>query len=683
MFKWLKRHKSENPTNVATIASDKQLLMQRGNIAVSQDDFPTALDCYRLALALDPLDAKVRVNLGFVLIQLLHYDEALDQLTKALATDPNDADCHYLIGGLKEKILDLDNAARHFKTAFLLKPDFELACRDASRVLGMTGHIHEARDLIFAGLRLNPGFADLHFYLGNLHLADEQWDMALESYQEAIALGADYSALHGFLGGLLLRKNQIVSACSHLERAIELEPSITEAHHDLGVVYHRLGKIDKAIQQQRIALSQDPNLLHAHSCLLYALSISDAYSPDQYLIEARSFGEVASRRLRAAVKLIKSRQKIDGRQLRIGMMSGDLRWHVVARFLECVLDQLLAAPVITYAFSNNEKNDAVTHRLQRKVSHWQDVSALNDDEAEKLIKQCQLDILLDLSGHTAGNRLALFARRVAPVQVSWLGYWASTGVKTMDYFIADRVSAPLAFHKHFTEKVWCLPETRLCLSPPSDAGAFPVSSLPALTAGHLTFGCFQTLAKISDTVLQIWSQVMAAVPESRLRFQCRHLDAPSAQEDLLLRLERVGISVQRVSLYGGTSSDAYLMAHNQVDMILDTFPYPGGTTTADALWMGVPTLTMLGTSLLARQGASMLSSAGLTDWVASDVDEYIARAISHAGDLKALASLRSQLRGLVLASPLFDSARFTRHLLTALYAMSQQQRPPTLPVAKG
>jgi predicted O-linked N-acetylglucosamine transferase (SPINDLY family) len=656
--------------------AERQLLMQRGNEAVAQGDFPDAQNCYRQALALDPHDAKARVNLGFVLVQMLRHDEALAELLAALTADANNADCHYLIACLKEKSQEFDSAAQHYKRAFALKPDFELACRDACRVLGMLGHIREARDLIVAGLRLNPGFADFHFYLGNLHLADEEWDLALESYQDALALGADYAALHGFTGGMLLRRNEPVAARSHLERAIELEPGITDVQHDLGVVYHRLGKIDKAIQHQKIAIAQDPNFLPARSCLLYALSISADCTPDQYLLEARRYGEVARRLAEETGKSIKAQQAVVARSLRIGLVSGDLRWHVVARFLEGVLDQLASEPVEIHAFSNNASNDAVTLRLQSKVFAWHDIAALDDETAAALIRQSQLNILLDLSGHTAGNRLAVLARRVAPVQVSWLGYWASTGVHAMDYVIADPISAPPAFHKHFTEKVWCLPETRLCLTAPDNAAVFPVSSLPVAMAGYLTFGCFQTLGKITDNVLAVWSRVLAGVPGSRLRFQCRHLETPAARDDLLLRLERVGIPSVRASMFGGSTSNAYLQAHNEVDMILDTFPYPGGTTTADALWMGVPTLTLTGSTLLARQGVSMLSCAGLSDWIAQDTDDYVFRAIRHATDTQALAALRSQLRAQVLLSPLFDSARFAKHFLVALNAMSRKQPPP-------
>ena len=282
------------------------------------------------------------------------------------------------------------------------------------------------------------------------------------------------------------------------------------------------------------------------------------------------------------------------------------------------------------------------------------------------MKRDGIDVLVDLSGHTPGNRLPLFARRAAPVQVTWLGYWASTGVATMDYLLADRTSLPESEQRGYSEKVRYLPDTRLCLIPPADPGVPPVSELPALAAGHITFGSFQRLAKLDDAVLRLWARVLRALPDARLRLQSAQLGDNEARELLLHRLAAAGIESPRVSLVGPMARNDYLAVHAEIDIILDTFPHSGATTTCEALWMGVPTLTLAGHTLLARQGASLLTSAGLRAWIASNEDDFVARAIAHAGDVKGLARQRSTLREDLVGTPLFDSVGFASALQTAL-----------------
>lgn len=644
-----------------------------GNALLAEGDVRGAEKCYRVAVSTDSLNPLAHINLAFVLIQQERSDEALAELNLALNLDANSADCHYLLGGLLEGRFDFANAALHYSRAFELKPDFELACRDTCRALFQLGRVAEAGKLIAAGLTLNPNFADFHFYQGNLYLAENLLDSALVSYRSAINLGADYPALHGFVGGILLQKNEIHTALTHLQRAVQLDPGNTEAHHDLGVVFHRLGLIEQAIQQQRIAVAQDPDLLQAHSCLLFALSFVVGGKPHEYLAAAQHYGERARRAVGSTFPSHPFRNLQPGQPFCIGWVSGDLRAHAVALFLEGVIECLVDEPLELIAFSNNPYDDEVTERLRARFSQWYDIASLSDLQAAMLIQNCQVDVLVDLSGHTAHNRLPVFAYRPARVQVSWLGYFASTGLAEMDYLLADRLSVPEERQSYFTERIWYLPQTRLCMKSVYAAEDYPVGRLPATVVGHVTFGCFQAIAKISNEVLRAWGKVIAGVPGSRLRMQIRHLEQAGVREDLLQRLSQAGIAPNRVSLHSGTQTAAYLNAHNEVDLILDTFPYPGGTTTSEALWMGVPTVTLQGDSLLARQGASMLHNAGLPDWIATDEPDYVRRAINFASNLQALGHLRAQLRQQVLASPLFDTKRFAADLLAALRGMHRDR----------
>ncbi|MFI4941340.1 MAG: tetratricopeptide repeat protein, partial [Burkholderiales bacterium] len=294
---------------------------------------------------------------------------------------------------------------------------------------------------------------------------------------------------------------------------------------------------------------------------------------------------------------------------------------------------------------------------------------LSDALLAQKIRDDGIDILIDLSGHTAHNRLPMFAWKPAPVQVSWLGYFATTGVAAIDYLIADPCSLPEAEEANFTETIWRLPETRLCFTPP-DVNV-EVSPLPALANGngHITFGCFNNLGKMNDAVMALWAKLLHAVPQSRLFLKARQLNDAAVRQSVLQGFAVHGIAADRLVLESSSPRAAYLSAYHRVDIALDPFPFPGGATTAEALWMGVPVLTMAGEHFLARQGMSLLSNAGLPEWVAADAADYVARAVSYAGDLQRLAALRKGLRQQVLASPLFDAPRFARHFATALRGM--------------
>ncbi len=294
MFAWLRKR----PTMDAADAADSppepaSQLRQRGNGLLERGDWAGAEGCYRQAIALLPTDAALYVNLGFALLQQQRDDDAETMLTRALALAPLNADCHYMLGGLAERRADFDAAARHYMCAFDLKPDFELACRDACRVLSWLDRSAEARGLIEAGLRINPQFADFHFYLGNIHLMASSPEPALACYRKALALGADYSTLHGHMGFILRQQEDIANALVHLERAIALDFNNARAHYDLGILFHGQGRIDEAIAQQKIAVGMEPSLLTAHHCLLFAMSFARDCSAAEYLHRARLFGEQA------------------------------------------------------------------------------------------------------------------------------------------------------------------------------------------------------------------------------------------------------------------------------------------------------------------------------------------------------------------------------------------------------
>ena len=637
-----------------------------GNALVQQGNWLEAEQRYRLAAALRPDDAKLQLNLGFVLSQLGIDDGAQTCLRRALTLDPTLHDAHYLLGGLLDKGEDPAGAIASYQRALELQPDFDHCRRDLCRALFQAGRVAQARRLLEAGIAANARFADFHFYLGNLQFVAQERQAAEHSYRQALALGARYADVYSALGCVLHQHGRIEEAVQSLRQAFALDPGIAEAQYASGLAFLLQGQTEQARANFEMAIALQPDMAKAHANLLCALSFSPAHAPAQYLASARRYAALLSSR---ATPYRHARPAPARDRLRVGFVSGDFRAHPVAFFLEGVLRQLDHSRFELHAFSNNPEDDQVTERILPLFAHWHRVRELDDAALAQRIHALGIDILVDLAGHTFHNRLAAFAWRAAPLQVSWLGYFASTGMPEIDYLLADPVSVPHGLAAFYSEQIWYLPDTRLCLTPPATVALLPVQPPPALRNGYITFGSFQALHKLGDDVLRQWARVMHRVPGCRLRLQLPQLDQSGVRTELLARLGAAGIEPQQVDLHAKVPWEEYLSAHGEVDLILDSFPFPGGTTTAEALWMGVPTVTLLGDTMLARQGASLLGCAGLAAWVAASQQEYVELAVRHALDVPALARLRAALREQVLASPLFDGRRFAHNLEAAFEGM--------------
>ena len=354
-------------------------------------------------------------------------------------------------------------------------------------------------------------------------------------------------------------------------------------------------------------------------------------------------------------------------------MSGDLHTHAVCCFLDGVLAALVAKAagrLQFIAYPTHAQADLTSERIKAYCHGWHSAMGLSDQGFAQRIHDDEIDILIDLSGHTAHNRLPVFAYKPAPLQVSWLGYFATTGVAAIDYLLADSWTLPPSEEAHFSEKIWRLPETRLCFTAPDVA--LDVAPLPALSKAYVTFGCFNNLTKMNDAVVALWARVLRAVPGSRLFLKATQLAEVAVRYDVLQRFSVHAIGAQRLILEGPDSRAAYLSAYHRVDIALDPFPFPDGTVSLECLWMGVHVLSLAGQCFLSRQGLGLLMNAGLADWIAVDENDYVERACRHACDVQALARLRGALREQVLASPLFDAPRFAAHFEAALRGMWTQ-----------
>lgn len=598
---------------------------------------------------------------------------------RILAEDPAQHDALQLLGVLLHQRGVLAEAIELMTRSLALKPvastfvNLALAQRDA-------GNLQAAESALENALALQPGMLIALLHIGIIRKALGKHAEAIAALSAVHAAAPDNTDVLENLGNAHHLHGDYRKAIAFYRAAAQRKPGDVTLLGNIGMACQQEGLLDEARAAFREALALQPDALNQHSNLLMTLSMDARCSPSEYLAEAMRYGAHASRcakpftTWRADVNA--SRNTSDPKApLRIGLVSGDLYRHPVGYFLRAVLAASDASRVQWFAYPTQRREDDLSAELKSHCTNWQPIAGLDDERAAQRIHEDGLHILVDLAGHTAHNRLPLFAWRPAPVQVSWLGYFASTGLPAMDYLIADSSSFADGDAAHFSEQVICLPDTRFCFSAPDEATAQqqPVSS-PVLQKGYITFGSFQAINKITDDVLRCWAQVMAAVPDSRLRIQNRGVVSQEECDVQRQRMAAAGIDPSRVRFVAPTTRAAYLAAHAEIDMILDTFPFPGGTTTCEALWMGVPTVTLAGNTLLSRQGAALLQAAGLPDWSAQSEQEFVRLAIAHASDTTALSALRRQLREQAANSSLMDAPRFASNLADAFETMWMAHR---------
>ncbi len=643
----------------------------RGNLLLDEGKAQAALDAYATALAHKPDSAAAHFNMGNAYVRLGRYHESVAAYRKAVALKPDFADALVALGVALESVGKPGEAAAQYRQALDLRPDYAEAHYNLGGALASLGKLNEAVESYRHAVDLRPEYVEAHFKMGDSLAGLGKFSDAAASYRQTLKIQPGHiDALHN-LGATLTLSGQLDEAIACFKRVLDHEPDNAEVHMNLGYALVDHGQFDVGVASTRRALELKPDCLAAYNNLLFIHNYLGDQPASLMLAEARRFGELVASKARRYAAWPNSPEP--GRCLRIGFMSGDLCNHPVGYFLVGVLEALAsqaAGRLELFAYPNRPAKDETGRRIKACCRGWHSAVGLSDEALAQRIHSDGIDILIDLAGHTGHNRLPVFAWRPAPVQVSWLGYFATTGVAEMDYFIADPWTLPESEEANFTEKIWRLPETRLCFTPPD--AALDVGPLPAMERGYLTFGCFNNLTKMNDSVVALWSRVLDAVPDSRLFLKAAQLNETIGRQRVVERFAACGIDPGRLTFEGYVPRANYLAAYQRVDIGLDPFPYTGGTTTVEALWMGVPVLTLSGERFLSRQGVGLLMNAGLPEWVAADPDDYVARAASHASNLEQLSALRSKLRQQVLASPIYDAKRFAQHFETALRNIWQE-----------
>jgi len=650
------------------LPGDAEAHFNLGNTLKGIGQYKEAIACYRRALKIKPDFAEVHSNLGYALKQLGQLDDAVDSCKRVVELKPEFANAHNNLGIVLQESGLLEAALASYRRAAQIRPDFAEVHSNIGFVLAQLGRFEEAAESCSRAIELNPGFAAAHNNLGYAFKELGRFADARASYQRALQIRPDFAEAHNNLGNVLKESGQLDAALESFRKAVESNPDYAEGHSNLGITLKDLGRYEAALASYRRALELKPDYIEAQTNLLFLLNSTSGHSDSDRLEEARKFGRMVGRQVTA--RYSSWRCEDPPRRLRVGIVSGDLINHPVGYAVKSLLEYLDPGRVELIAYPTNNKADEFTAQIKPHFAAWKPLLGLGDAVAAQLILADGVHVLLDLAGHTGYNRLPVFAWKPAPVQASWLGYFATTGVAEMDYLLTSAAAVHAEHFRQYTETIWHLPDTWLCFTPPDLD--LTVSSLPALHNGYIIFGCFQRLDKFDDEVLPAWSKILAALPDARLNLACKQLGEPALAAAFAERLQQHDIDPARVTMRGpARSREEYLARYNEVDVMLDSFPYPGVTTTCEALWMGVPTITLAGDTLLSRQGAGVLMAAGLGDWIAGSIAEYISKAVALASDVDRLAALRAGLRGQVGASPLFDAMRFARNFEDALWGMWQ------------
>jgi protein O-GlcNAc transferase len=624
---------------------------------------PEAIKSYRRALELAPDYVEALSNLGNVLRDDGKLEEAVAYHRRALELKPDYVEGHNNLGVALAQLGKPEEAVACYRKAIELNPDYAEAHNNYANSQKDQGKLEEAIVGLRRAVELQANYASAHNNLGAALNDQGKWEEAVKCYRRALELNPDYPEAHNNLGVTLMERGNLKEAIPCYRQALELRPEYAEANNNLGNVLKDHGMLDEAIGLYRRALEIKPRYVKAHTNLLLTLHYRPGTTP-ALLAEAHAdFERQHAAPLRHLIPW-HGNASVEKTRLRLGFVSPDLGRHPVGYFLVRILENLTFEDVDTICYSDRRHEDDLTDRCRIASSDWRSSIGMSDDQLAGQIRHDRIDILFDLAGHTARNRVLVFARKPAPIQVTWAGYVGTTGLKTMDYVLADGYQVPISAECHYQERILRMPDGYVCYDPP--AYAPPLAPLPAFARGHVTFGCFSNPAKITPHAVEIWSRILQRLPEARLVFRYKGWNDDGVIDRFGKLFSAQGIELRRVEFLGSLSHVDLLAEYNRVDLALDPFPYSGGVTTCEALWMGVSVVTCPGETFASRHALSHLSNAGVPESVARNLDEYVELAVSLAKDLPRLSLIRSGLRERMASSPLCDGRRFARNLVALL-----------------
>ena len=625
-----------------------------GNVFKNLSELEKAVASYQKAIEIHPKFAEAHNNLGTAIKDLGRPEDAVGSYLKALDINPDYVEAHNNLGTALEDLGEVEKAANSYRLTLSIQPDFAKAHSNLGNALVKLGKFDEAVTSLKKALAINPDLAETHNILGvalkNLGRPDE----AAEKYYQALALNPDYVEAHSNLGNVLKELGLPEDAVASYQKAIAINPDYAEAHNNLGLVLQELGKPDEARVSFQNALAIKPDYAIAHSNLLLAEQYRLGHNAETLFNLHCEWGDQHGEAFRSGWPAHENTREAD-RRLKVGFVSPDLGQHPVGYFVIPLLENLAGQNIQTVCYSDRIE-DGMTGRIQAAADVWHNTYGVSDEDLTKTILSDGIDILIDLSGHSARNRMLVFARKPAPLQVAWAGYVGTTGLAAIDYLISDIYSTPVNEESFYSEKIIRMPDGWLCYAPPDYAPA--VGPLPGKQSGDITFSSFSNPMKINEDVVSVWARILDRVAGSRLLIKFKGMDTTSTKDRLTGMFEAKGVDRSRLMLEGSAPHIELLARYNDVDIALDPFPYSGGLTTYEALWMGVPVITAPGKTFASRHSQSHLSTLGQPELIAKGHDDYVTLAVDLANDPDRLAGLRSGLRATMSSSPICDGEKF-------------------------
>ncbi len=692
---------------------DAETQSNYGNVLRDLGRLAEAEASYLKAIQLNPNFAETYNNLGIVLKDLNRLTDAERHVRRAIRLKHDLPEAHCNLGVILQKKGRLDEAKASYQTAIRLKPDFSFAYSRLGNVLKSIGRFTDAESNYRKAIQLNPSSSETYCELGSLYNESDQFLDAEASYREAIRLQPNLATAYNNLSLVLRSLGRFTEAETICRETIRINPDLTEARINLCILLSDLGRFNEAEASGREAICHEPKFAEAHNALATALkdlgrltdaesscreaiklkpTLAEAYNNRAVILKDLGRIPEAEASYREAIRLNPNDSKaysslllttlytekcqddlwklykgfasrfeekyksswpkhdnaIDqNRKLKIGYVSGDFRKHALAFFIKPIFDLHHKNDFEVYAYSNHFLVDSITRELQTAVDHWRQCAHLTDQQLFDLIMQDHIDLLIDLSGHTAHNRLTVFARKPAPIQMTWLGYPGTTGLSSIDYRITHESLDPTGLSEEFhSEKLIRLPDSAIPFEP---LGSTPkVNELPALKSQVFTFACLNNHAKITKSTIELWVKLLKRVPHSR--FILGNANDTEIQNVFIKELEKNDISSKRLVMKPRLSIDEYWALYNEIDLQLDPFPFNGGTTSLQSLWMGVPVITLAGNATHSRVGVATLRRAGLNSFIADTKEQYISKAEYWTKNIYALNGIRQSLREKLLAS---------------------------------
>jgi predicted O-linked N-acetylglucosamine transferase (SPINDLY family) len=628
----------------------------------AQGRYLEAIEIYRQAIAAAGNISALHNNLGVALQALKRLGEAGAAYHRALELDPNNADAYGNLGGLRQLEGNSAEAESLCRQALTLQPHHAKALFNMAKALESQGRLEEAAAALTKNLALEPQNAGACNSLGVIFAKLGRLEEQEPLYRRALAIQPRFAEAENNLGNVLQIVGRLEESAAAYRRALAIQPDYATAYGNLGSVCRAQGLLDEALDCYRRAMELNPADTMSHGNLLLCEQFRTGVTPAR-LAALHAEWERQHGAPLAVHQRPHENDRDPDRPLQLGFVSADLGQHPVGYFLIGTLEALREEACVTTCYSSKVRHDAVVPRIRAAAHRWRDATILSDEALVEQIRQDRIDVLFDLSGHTAENRLPVFARKPAPIQITWIGYEGTTGLRAMDYVLADRCQIPEGTEHFYQEQVLRLPDSYICYEPP---GSPPVGPLPALEAGFVTLGSFNNAAKVGADVVAVWAEIMKRLPGSRLVLKHLAFGDQATGRRYVDLFAAEGIGGDRLRLLPWTSLADALDEYGRIDLGLDPFPFSGSATTCDALWMGVPVITCPGETFASRHSLNHLTTVGLGELVAGDRSQYVELAVDLARDLPRLAELRAGLRARMARSPLRDGRRLARNLMGIL-----------------